>query len=288
MDWRTDLGPIGSRPFFVADLVDVPLKADLLSLEHPLFALSPSHRVRSYEHNGVTVVVKPGIDGAALMSDRDVWIYCTSQLVEAMNRGRADVAPNVRLVAYDLLRYMRREVSGEGYRGLQEALRRLKGTVIETSLQSGGKAERAGFGLLEEWRVVEWPGSQRMAAVEVTLPDWLFRSISGLSVLSLDQGYTSIKRPLERRVYELARKHCGRQPSWQISLPTLHRKVGSIDVLKNFRISIRELCTRDHLPGYKIRFDAGSDLIRVYNRSRAGDKALLAHLSQSMRLGLRD
>lgn len=288
MDWRTDLGPIGSRPFFVADLVDVPLKADLLSLEHPLFALSPSHRVRSYEHNGVTVVVKPGIDGAALMSDRDVWIYCTSQLVEAMNRGRADVAPTVRLVAYDLLRCMQREVSGEGYRGLQEALRRLKGTVIETSLQSGGKAERAGFGLLEEWRVVEWPGSQRMAAVEVTLPDWLFRSISGLSVLSLDQGYTSIKRPLERRVYELARKHCGRQPSWQIGLPTLHRKVGSIDVMKNFRISIRELCTRDQLPGYKIRFDTESDLIRVYNRSRAGDKALLAHLSQSMRLGLRD
>ncbi|MBU0914990.1 MAG: replication initiator protein A [Gammaproteobacteria bacterium] len=288
MDWRTDLGPTGSRPFFVADLVDVPLKADLLSLEHPLFALSPSHRVRSYEHNGVTVVVKPGIDGAALMSDRDVWIYCTSQLVEAMNRGRADVAPTVRLVAYDLLRCMQREVSGEGYRGLQEALRRLKGTVIETSLQSGGKAERAGFGLLEEWRVVEWPGSQRMAAVEVTLPDWLFRSISGLSVLSLDQGYTSIKRPLERRVYELARKHCGRQPSWQIGLSTLHRKVGSTDVLKNFRISIRGLCTRDQLPGYKIRFDAGSDLIRVYNRSRAGDKALLAHLSQSMRLGLRD
>lgn len=288
MDWRTDLGPIGSRPFFVADLVDVPLKADLLSLEHPLFALSPSHRVRSYVHNGVTVIVKPGIDGAALMSDRDVWIYCTSQLIEAMNRGRADVAPTVRLVAYDLLRYMQREVSGEGYRGLQEALRRLKGTVIETSLQSGGKAERAGFGLLEEWRVVEWPGSQRMAAVEVTLPDWLFRSISGLSVLSLDQGYTSIKRPLERRVYELARKHCGRQPSWQIGLPTLHRKVGSTDVLKNFRISIRELCTRDQLPGYKIRFDTESDLIRVYNRTRAGDKALLAHLSQSMRLGLRD
>lgn len=288
MDWRTDLGPTGSRPFFVADLVDVPLKADLLSLEHPLFALSPTHSVRSYEHNGVTVIVKPGIDGAALMSDRDVWIYCTSQLVEAMNRGRADVAPTVRLVAYDLLRCMQREVSGEGYRGLQEALRRLKGTVIETSLQSGGKAERAGFGLVDEWRIVDWPGSHRMAAIEVTLPDWLFRSIRELRVLRLDQGYTRVKRPLERRVYELARKHCGRQPSWQIGLPTLHRKVGSIDVLKNFRISIRELCTRDQLPGYKIRFDTESDLIRVYNRSRAGDKALLAHLSQSMRLGLRD
>lgn len=288
MDWRTDLGPTGSRPFFVADLVDVPLKADLLSLEHPLFALSPSHSVRSYEHNDVTVIVKPGIDGAALMSDRDVWIYCTSQLVEAMNRRRTDVAPTVRLVAYDLLRYMKREVSGEGYRGLQEALRRLKGTVIETSLQSGGKAERAGFGLVDEWRVVDWPGSRRMAAIEVTLPDWLFRSILDLRVLSLDQGYIGVKRPLERRVYELARKHCGRQPSWQVGLSTLHRKVGSTDVLKNFRVSIRALCERDQLPGYRIRFDREHDLVHVYNRSRAGDKALLANVPQSIRQGLRD
>jgi plasmid replication initiation protein len=285
MDWRTDLGPTGSRPFFVADLVDVPLKADLLSLEHPLFALSPSHSVRSYEHDGVSVIVKPGIDGAALMSDRDVWIYCTAQLVEAMNRGRADVAPTVRFVAYDLLRYMKRDVSGEGYQGLQEALRRLKGTVIETSLQTGGKAERAGFGLLEEWRVVESLGSRRMVAIEVTLPDWLFRAISGLSVLTLDQGYVSLKRPLERRVYELARKHCGRQPSWKIGLSTLHRKVASTDVLKNFRISIKKLCVRDQLPGYKIRFDSERDLIRIFNRNRAGERALLAELAQAMRQG---
>jgi len=285
MDWRTDLGPTGSRPFFVADLVDVPLKADLLSLEYPLFALSPSHSVRSYEHDGVSVIVKPGIDGAALMSDRDVWIYCTAQLVEAMNRGRADVAPTVRFVAYDLLRYMKRDVSGEGYQGLQEALRRLKGTVIETSLQTGGKAERAGFGLLEEWRVVESLGSRRMVAIEVTLPDWLFRAISGLSVLTLDQGYVSLKRPLERRVYELARKHCGRQPSWKIGLSTLHRKVASTDVLKNFRISIKKLCVRDQLPGYKIRFDSERDLIRIFNRNRAGERALLAELAQAMRQG---
>ena len=64
MDLRTDPASLAPRPFFVADLVDVPLKADLLSLEHPLFGLSPSHLVRSYEHNGVTVIVKPGVDGA--------------------------------------------------------------------------------------------------------------------------------------------------------------------------------------------------------------------------------
>ena len=127
-----------------------------------------------------------------------------------------------------------------------------------------------------------------MAAIEVTLPDWLFRSIRGLRVLSLDPGYICIKRPLERRVYELARKHCGRQSNWQIGLSTLHRKVGSTDVLKNFRISIRHLCERDQLPGYKVRFDRGHDLIRVYKRSKAGDQALLADLSHSIRQEQRD
>lgn len=282
-DWRTDIGPSGTRAYFVADLVDVPLKADLPSMEHPLFGLSPSHKIRSYQHNDVSVMVKPGPDGVALMTDKDVWIYCLSQLREAMNRGRLDVAPTVRFVAYDLLRCMRREVSGEGYRGLHQALRRLKGTVIETSLQTGGKIERAGFGLIDDWRILTWDDSNRMAAVEATLPEWLYRSVQSSRVLKLDDEYLGLTRPLERRVYELARKHCGHQPLWRIGMITLHRKSGSLDQLKNFRINIRKLCERDQLPGYKARFDQGRDVVDFYRRTKEGERALLCVMASKMR-----
>ena len=57
-------------------------------------------------------IVKPGVDGAALMSDRDVWISIARRSwFEAMNRGRADVAPTVRLICVRSA-YMKREVSG--------------------------------------------------------------------------------------------------------------------------------------------------------------------------------
>src|SRR5690606_41260775 len=87
--------------FFVADILDAAPKGDMASMEHPLFALKAGDmRVRTYERNGVTVTIKPGHDGCATIHDKELWIYCISQLVEAINRGR-DVSRVVRFTAYD-------------------------------------------------------------------------------------------------------------------------------------------------------------------------------------------
>ena len=92
------------RDFFVADILDAAPKDDLASMEHPIFALkSGDRRVRVYERQGVTVTIKPGHDGCATIHDKDIWIYCISQLVEAINRGREDVGRVVRFTAYDFL-----------------------------------------------------------------------------------------------------------------------------------------------------------------------------------------
>ncbi|MFD1810575.1 replication initiator protein A [Gemmobacter lanyuensis] len=72
----------------------------------------------------------------------------------------------------------------------------------------------------------------RMISVTVTLSDWLFRAVLGRSVLTLSRDYFSLRKPLERRIYELARKHCGRQPDWRVSLAVLHKKAGSAAPLR--------------------------------------------------------
>src|SRR5690242_4391114 len=79
-----------TRDFFVADILDWALKDDRHSMEHPIFSLSknPDRRVKTYEHNGNSVTVKPGADGLATIWDKDVLIYLVSQLVEGLNRGR--------------------------------------------------------------------------------------------------------------------------------------------------------------------------------------------------------
>ena len=219
--------------FFVADIIDASLKDDTASMEHPLFALrAGDKRVRVYERNGHRVTVLPGATGCATIHDKDLWIYCISQLVEAANRGR-EITPTVRFTAFDFLTVTNRGTSGRAYERLADMLRRLKGTVIETNIETNGQRERRGFGLIDSWRVVEKSlDNDRMVAVEVDLPRWLFRSVEAKRVLTLSRSYFRLRKPLDRRIYELARKHCGEQPRWRVSLAVLHQKSGSTAALR--------------------------------------------------------
>ena len=49
-----------------------------------------------------------------------------------------------------------------------DALARLSGTRIETNIETAGKRERAGFGLIDSWRVIERDRDDKMVAVEVS------------------------------------------------------------------------------------------------------------------------
>lgn len=242
------------RDFFVADILDVSAKDDLASMEHPLFALKAGDkRVRTYQRGDVSVVVKPGFDGCATIHDKDVWIYCVSQLIEAMNRGR-EVSRTVRFTGHDFLVTTNRPTAGVGYDRMLEALGRLKGTVIETNIATSDIKERRGFGLVDSWRVIE-EKSGRMVAIEVTLPDWLYRSVQIGHVLTLSPDYFRIRKPLDRRIYELARKHCGQQRQWRCNLETLHEKSGSTASLREFRRTVKTLVQANDLPDYRVQLN---------------------------------
>ena len=62
-------------------------------------------------------------------------------------------------------------------------------------------------------------------------------------------------------VYELARKHCGKQPEWRVTLKTLLEKSGSTTTLKAFRQAIKSLAESDDLPDYSVAFDAENDML---------------------------
>jgi len=254
------------KDFFIADILDIAFKDDLASMEHPLFALKAGDkRVKTYEHNGNNVTIKPGPDGRATIHDKDVWIYCISQMVEAMNRGCADVSRTVRFTAHDFLVTTNRDTSGRAYERMSESLGRLAGTRIETNIETGGQRERAGFGLLDAWRVIE-RNNDRMVAIEVTLPDWLYRSVLARHVLTLSPDYFRIRKPLDRRIYELVRKHCGNQKQWQCSVTVLHQKSGSTASLREFRRTVKTLVESDDLPDYSVT--AIADLVAFTKRSQ--------------------
>jgi len=253
--------------FFVADIFGWLPKDDMASMEHPLFALKAGDkRVRVYERKGCKVIVKPGYDGCATIHDKDMWIYCISQLVEAKNQSR-EIEPTVRFTMYDFLRATNRPTSGVGYQRASDALKRLSGTRIETNIKTGGVSEQRGFGLVDSWRVIERDGDSRMVSIEVTLSDWLFRSVDSLSVLTLSYDYFRLRRALDRRIYELARKHCGQQPTWQVAVTTLHQKSGSSAALKKFRFELRALIASEELPDYIVSYDPETDVVTFQHKT---------------------
>lgn len=255
----------------MADIVDVPLKNDIVSMEHPVFSLSSKDtRIRTYERNGRTVTVIPSTVGCATIHDKDLWIYCISQLIEAANRGR-EISPTVRFTAFDFLVATHRDTSGRAYERMADMLRRLKGTVIETNAATGGERERRGFGLIDSWRIVERPDdSRRMAAVEVALPGWLFRSVQTKQVLTLSRSYFNLRKSLDRRIYEIARKHCGGQAIWRVSLAVLYQKSGCAGTLRRFRFNVKTLAESGNFPDYLIGFDPRRDQVTFYANGPKG------------------
>lgn len=257
--------------FFFCDLLDPVPKGDMGTMEHPVFSLAtrPDRRVLEYRHNDVAVTVTPSVLGRATIFDKDILIYCLSQLMAALNAGRT-VSRKLTLTAHDLLTATGRDTSGDGYRRLSEAFGRLAGTRITTNLVTGGVEVTEGFGLIESWQIVRRTRGGRMVSVSVTLSEWLYRAAQTRSVLSLSRDYFRMRKPLERRIYELCRKHCGRQPFWRISVEVLHHKSGSASPRRVFRAMLREMIAADGLPDYHLEEEPG-DILRVTPRAQVID-----------------
>lgn len=252
--------------FFLCDVFDAIPKDDLATMEHPVFSLGtrPDRRILNYEHNDTEITVVPSVRGLATIHDKDILIFCISQLMAALNVGRA-ISRTVTLTAHDLLVATNRETSGDAYRRLRDSFERLAGTRITTNIVTGGHEVTSGFGLIENWEIVRRARGGRMVSVAVTLSEWLYRAVLSKSVLTLNRDYFRLRKPLERRIYELARKHCGRQPSWRISVEVLLKKSGSASPRRVFRKMLRDMIKADHLPDYHMEEEPG-DMIRFTTR----------------------
>ncbi len=257
--------------FFVCDIFDAAPKGDMASMAHPIFSLStkPDHRVRRYEdETGKNYLeVRPSSEGVATIHDRDVLIYCISQIMAAINEGR-QVSRTVRLRAFDMLKATNRVTDGRGYDALKSALTRLQGTQIETNIVTGGTEQMDLFSIIDRARIVRQTRDGRMQEIEVQLSDWVFNAIQAQEVLTLHRNYFRLRKPLERRIYEIARKHCGRQGSWRVSLEVLQRKCGSTSTSREFKRLVGAIVSQDedhdHMPDYSVRLDG--NMVEFVNR----------------------
>src|SRR6516164_3166281 len=93
-----------NHDLFICDVLDAIPKDDMASMEHPIFSLAtkPDTRVLRYEHRNVVVEIAPSVKGLATIYDKDILIYCISQIMEKLKR-KQPVGQRVRITSYDLL-----------------------------------------------------------------------------------------------------------------------------------------------------------------------------------------
>ena len=262
-----------NRDFFICDIFDsMPgFWDDRASMEHPIFSLStkPDMRELHYEHNGNSVTIKPSGDGLATIHDKDILLYVVSYLHAAMKEGR-EVNQRVRLTSHDLLVSTNRLTGGVEYTRLEEGLNRLAGTRILTNVKTGDILTTENFGLIDSWRAVRRNGLEgRLIALEIKLSDWFLNALLANELLSINRDYFRLRKPLERRLYELGRKHCGEQEQWGIGLDKLRNKTGSKSPPRLFKSRIKQIVDTDrrekHFPDYSLSL---SDNILVFKNRR--------------------
>ncbi len=271
---RTKLLPVRhvDRDFFLCDMFDYAMKDDGASMEAPIFTLStkPDLAIWNWSSKDGTrsLEVYPSVKGRATQFDKDVLIYVISQMTEALNSDRQDAKNRtVRFVVYDYLVTTNKPTGGNQYERLEAALDRLAGTRIKTDIKTGGQREKQNFGIIESWTIVEKsPTDERMIAVEVTLSKWLFNAVQANEVLTIHRNYFRLRKPLERRLYELARKHCGNQAAWTIGLELLREKCGAQSHVRAFRSQVQEIAIGDTLPEYRMAYSRESDQVTFYIR----------------------
>ena len=262
----TDRHP--QKDLFVLDISDVVPKDDMASMEHPFFSLStkPDMSVLQYQLGNNELEITPSYHGLPTIFDKDILIFCISQLMHLKNQGQP-IGKHVRFSARELMIATNRETGGIAYKRLKEAFLRLKGTTFVTNIKTDDKRETRFFSLIESGSGFVFHDDDRMRLdfCEVILSDWVMQAINGSDVISISPDYFRLRRPLERRLYEIARKHCGSQKKWTIRLDNLQKKTGSKSPLYRFRFNLRQIIKEDNTPFYRFEVD-DKDLISVRPR----------------------
>lgn len=261
---------------FVANLIDVAPKGDQTSMEVPIFSLNKNKDTEQFiweGKKGNRVIVTPNQYGRATMWDKDILIYLFGQVAAVINRG-GQPQRTIHATAHDILISTGRDIGGKGYKELEAALRRLQGTTIETNIKTDGLKSKRAFSIIQDWGTIEKNKDGNMIAVEITLSEWLYQAVSNLDVLTYDRKYYRLSSGMEKRLYEIFRKHCGNQNSWSIGEEALFVKSGSRGNIRDFRRFLKdkdkEQLHKDSflfvgkILGYRYEFDTKNKKITVF------------------------
>lgn len=255
------------KDLFVIDALDVIIKDDMPSMEYPFYSLSkkPDREVRRYEYKDRWIEFRPSIKGLPTIYDKDLIIYAISHIVAAIDEGE-EPPREVEIDPYAFFIFTQRGTGGRDYDALIDSLDRLDGTRFRTNIAMNGTMIDDWQGLIDKASLQTNESTGKPEKLRITLSDMVLNTIKRRDVLTLNRDYFRLKKPIERRIYELARKHVGTKDEWDVFTKTLHLKSGSRSPLKEFRRAIKHLAKHNHLPDYNIIYEDETDKVWFYPR----------------------
>jgi len=247
---------------FTASSADIAPKKQIDLMARNWFSLVPGRTepiVHEYENGrtGLKELIRITGNaeyGIATVHDQDLLIFVISQWVEAKRLG-LEASRRIRFMPYQFFSWVGIEANGTAYARLRHALHRLRTTSIQTTVRSekGNRTRNRirEFSWISEWEITEEDGETR--GVEVVLAEWLFESIHGFDVLTLDKRYFDIPGSVERWLYLYARKATGgAHGMWRETFKSLYQKSASQQAFKHYASSLRKLIQKNNLPGLRL------------------------------------
>lgn len=243
---------------FVCELTDVILKDDMASMEYPFYSISkkPDREPQRFTHGENWLEVRPSAKGKPTIYDKDVIIYIVSQLAAGTMKG--DPTPRrIELDPYSFLIFTQRRTGGRDYDAICDMIERIEGTRFRTNVKTGDIQTDSWFGMLDKVELTSHPKTGKLIKLTVTVSEWLANAVQNRDLLTLHPDYFRLRRPLERRLYEVARKRAGRQAKGaNIRLDSLHKLCGSSAKMFEFRRMIKQIiadhANDDEFPDYTL------------------------------------
>ncbi len=251
------------RPLQLALRLNFPLTGDVQNDRHmmvySLFGLSKDkvEALATYDDGKVRIEVRaPKNVGVATIWDKAVLLYAISLLREKMDQGKATAKMGeLHFTTSDLQRIVGKTAGGSAYDKIEGALERLQGTQIKTNLETGGEGESGAFSWISDYKLLyqrKKDGERAVRGLKLTLSGWVARAALGYNLLTYDDQYFALK-PVEKRLYEIARAHLARGSGFWMALEPLRKRVGSDNDLRKFKNALGPVLETGRIPGYGVR-----------------------------------
>jgi plasmid replication initiation protein len=228
---------------FIAEDKDLTPKNIQDIMAYPYFSLAKRKRVTPirFESTDIKIEVE-GLErvGIANIYDGDFLIWAATQ-IRRQHQRTGEAPRTVFFTPKQVLKHLGKKVGGENYKQLENALERLKTTYIRTTVRSEHLEKRGGFSWLDDWTTHEDRKTGEPLMWTMTLSNWLYQGIlQDDNILSLNPAYYLLSGGLEKRLYQIARKHAGVQAwGWALPMEALYAKTGSDEELRFFAHKIR-------------------------------------------------